>query len=369
MAIPTTYFSAQLLLIISFLLLGIWSSTFKMAGNRWRFELFSFDFAIGASLLAVLAAFTLGSFASDLGFSEHMMLSSRTSQVVTFAAGCAFAVGNMLLLCGAALVGLSFAYAITTASALLALSVFEFTGIRALFLGVAVGAALLSIIFQAMGAKSSEATLPGVSLPIMVRKSASGRTLKPKRDTGLPNSTKGIMVTVFGGLTLGAIVVPFHNAVFGQFGLGAFAGLVFFFGGVLTATVLLNLFFMNVPIHGGGYSFSSYFGGGAGQHLLGIVGGVFCAAGILFLLIIYGFPPDAQVDTTWVAAAALGASLLAIALGLSKWHELSQAPGSASRSLIIGSLLLVVAMGGFAMALDELPPPPIPGSIQTQSPG
>jgi glucose uptake protein len=367
LAIPTTYFSAQLLLIISFLLLGIWSSTFKMAGNRWRFELFSFDFAIGASLLAVGAAFTLNS-GSDLGFSEHMMLSSRTSQAVIFAAGCVFALGNMLLLCGSALMGLSFAYAITTASALLALSAFEFTGIRALFLGVAIGAAVLSIIFQAMGAKSSEATLPGVSLPIMVRKSASGRTLKPKRDTGLPNSTKGIMVTLLGGLALGGIVVPFHNAVFGQFGLGAFAGLVFFFGGVLTATIFLNLFFMNVSIHGGGYSLASYFSGGFGRHLLGIIGGAFCAAGILFLLIIDGFPPDAQIDTLWLAAAALGASLLAIALGLSKWHELSQSPGSAARSLIIGSLLLVVAIGGFAMALEQLPPLPIPGS-QTQSPG
>ena len=31
-----------------------------MAGNRWRFELFSFDFAIGAILFALVSAYTLG---------------------------------------------------------------------------------------------------------------------------------------------------------------------------------------------------------------------------------------------------------------------------------------------------------------------
>jgi hypothetical protein len=39
-------------LILSFLLLGLWSSTFKLAGNRWRFELFSVDFAFGAILFS-----------------------------------------------------------------------------------------------------------------------------------------------------------------------------------------------------------------------------------------------------------------------------------------------------------------------------
>ena len=52
MILPTTYVSALLLLVLSFLLLGSLVNTFKLAGKQWRFELFSIDFAIGALLLA-----------------------------------------------------------------------------------------------------------------------------------------------------------------------------------------------------------------------------------------------------------------------------------------------------------------------------
>ena len=373
MAIPTTPFSAQLLLILAFLFLGLWSSTFKLAGNRWRFELFSLDFAVGTLLFALVASYTLGSFGSDLGFSEHLMISSRTSQAFAFGAGCLFAFANMLLLSATALLGLSFAYAIATSSALLVLSAIEFEGVRALLLVVAVLAAILALIFEATGASGGEATLPAVSLPVHVRKSTGGRPVKQKRETGIKNSSKGVIVAILSGLVFGALFAPMRNAIFAEFGLGAFAGLVMVCAGVLVATICLSFFFMNITVHGNRIGLGSYLRGSLGQHLLGVIGGALCAAGILLILMLNTFPPDAQPDKLWIAAAALGASLLAMALGLTKWRELGQAPGSVTRRLLIGGVSMLVAIGAFALAMDRTPPPALPqqqlGLVHTQLPG
>jgi glucose uptake protein len=356
------------LLILSFLVLGLWSSTFKLAGNRWRFELFSFDFAFGILAFAVVSSYTLGSFGSDLGFTDHLLISSRTNQAMAFGAGCLFAFGNMLLLSATALLGLSFAYAIATAAAVLALAAVEFNGTRALFLGLAIGAALLTIVFQAMGASRGEETLPAVALPVIVRKSSSRQPRGKSDSGGMPNSSKGIIVAVLSGLAFGVSFSPLHKSIFQDFGLGAFAGVVVFSAGVLAATIVLNFYFMNIAVHGGSIGMKYYLRGTVGQHLLGIIGGILCGAGILSLLLLPGFPAEVQPDKLWLAAVPLAAGLLAIALGVSKWREQAEAPGSVTRSLLIGALFLVAAIGAFALAMDKTlpPPPPTSGLVHLQ---
>jgi hypothetical protein len=374
LAIPITSLSAELLLIVSFLLLGIWSSTFKLAGNRWRFELFSIDFALGSMILGVVCAYMLTEFGSDLGFTEHLMIASKTNQALAFISGGLFGLGTMLLLAGTALLGIAFSYAIATSSALLVLCVVEFAGYRALFLGVVIFAAFLAMIFGCLGAKSAEATLPAVSLPIMVRKSPSGRTQKAaKGDIGMRNSSRGIIVSILGGMALGGMVSPFFTSVFSQFGLGTFAGVVIFFSGALAATFCLGFLLMNIPIHGGPTTIKAYLRGTIGQHLLGFIGGAMCATGVLLITMLNGFPVDLKPDPLWLWTVGLGAALLAMALGLSKWRELTEASGSATRSLIIGAFLLVLAIGVFALTMDR--PAPLPsitsqaGSPHTQLPG
>jgi glucose uptake protein len=372
LSIPTSSFSAELLLVISFLLLGLWSSTFKMAGNRWRFELFSVDFALGAVLFALVSAYAFGAFGAELGFSEHLLIASKTNQALAFIAGGLFAFGSMLLLSATALLGLSFAYSIATGSALLVLAAFQFAGFRALFIVAAVISALLAIVFGCIGARSGEATLPAVSLPVMVlvRKSASGQIIKQTRAVGgMRGSSKGIIVSILSGLALGAMVSPFDTSVFGQFGLGTFSGVVVFFLGALSATIVLSFLLINAPIHGGPIGMKTYFRGTVSQHILGLVGGGLCAAGVLLLTLLNAYPNELRPDELWFWAAGLGAGLLAIALGLSKWHELSGASGSTMRSLIIGALFLLVAIGAFALAMDKTPPSPIALLDHTQFPG
>jgi len=348
-----------------------------MAGNRWRYELYSFDFAIGAILFSLVAAYTFGNFGADLGFSEHLMISSKTNQLWGFVAGGLFGLGNILLLAAIALLGLSFAYIIAASSALLVLGALEFTGFRGLYLAVALGAALLAIIFEAVAAHSAEETLPAVSLPVVVRvrKSVSGRSTSgraPQVKVSMRNSNKGIIVAILGGLMIGGSIYPFNTSLYGQMGLGTFAGAVLFFSGTLAATVFIAFLLMNVPIHGGPTSLKNYFRGSFGRHILGLLGGAFCAGGMLLLTMVVSLNEDIKPDALWIWVAALAASLLPVLLGLTKWRELSQAPGSATRSLLLGTFLLVVSIGLFAMAMDKTPPAPTAQQIvlpQTQLPG
>jgi len=342
-----------------------------MAGNRWRYELYSFDFSIGAILLSLVCAYSLGAFGADLGFAEHMMLSSKTNEALAFVGGGLFALGNILFLCSVALLGVSFSYAIATSAAILALGALEFAGYRAMFIAAAMAAAVLAIILGSVGAHAAEETLPAVNLPVVmrIRKSVSGRatTSKPPQvKMAMKNSNKGIIVALLGGLLMGGSIYPFNTSLGGQFGLGTFAGVVVFFSGVFGATLFVSFLLMNVPIHGGPTSLKNYLRGPVSNHILGILGGALCAAGILALTLLADLKDDLRPDGLWMWAGSLGAALLAIAIGLSIWRELSGAPGSATRSLLLSTLLLVVSIGALAMAMDKTPP--LPTAQQTVLP-
>ncbi len=344
-----------------------------MAGNRWRFELYLIDFAVGALLFSVIGAFTSGTFGGDLGFSEQLMLASKTNEALALISGGLFSLGAAFLLSATALLGVAFTYVLATASAILALSAIESAGYRALYLCAAAGAALLVIIFAALGTKSGEATLPAVSLPIMVRvrKSAKHRaaTSKPPQVTeGMKNSTKGLLVAIVGGAFLGGSFYPFGNAVLGQFGLGTFAGIAFFFGGVLASTVVLSFLLIHIPIHGGPIKMIAYLRGSVGKHVLGLLGGAICAAGLLFLTLAVASPVQTRPDDLWLWLTPLGAGLLAIALGISVWHELAGSSGAAVRFLLVSAFLLVLAVGAFAMAMSRTPPLSTSGQSGLQHP-
>jgi glucose uptake protein len=62
MFIVNSYPLAIILCFITMLCWGSWGNTQKLAGKTWRYELFYWDYVIGVLLLALIFAFTLGSF-------------------------------------------------------------------------------------------------------------------------------------------------------------------------------------------------------------------------------------------------------------------------------------------------------------------
>ena len=58
MIIPTTYLAVLLLSIVSMVCFASWANTFKASGDKWRFELYYFDFAFGLLRTSIIAAAT-----------------------------------------------------------------------------------------------------------------------------------------------------------------------------------------------------------------------------------------------------------------------------------------------------------------------
>src|SRR5262245_58258945 len=112
MILPTTYWAALLLSILSMICWGSWANTYKLAGPKWRFELFYFDYAFGVLLAATIAAFTLGSMGLELSFMDNLIVTGKRQIVYGVAAGTVFNLANMLLVASISLAGMAVAFPI-----------------------------------------------------------------------------------------------------------------------------------------------------------------------------------------------------------------------------------------------------------------
>src|SRR5579859_2846678 len=97
MVLSTTYSATLLLLIVSMICWGSWANTLKMAGGRWRFELFYFDYSFGVLLISVIAAYTFGTMGSDMSFQDRIAVAGHMREVYVFLGGAVFNLANMLL--------------------------------------------------------------------------------------------------------------------------------------------------------------------------------------------------------------------------------------------------------------------------------
>src|SRR5437764_2786876 len=113
MILPASYAASLVLLALGMLCPGSWPNTFKKAGGKWRFELYYFDFAIGAMLAAIIAALTLGSLGFDgFSFLDDLSLAGKRHAFFAVIAGIVFNLANMLLLGAISISGMAVAFPI-----------------------------------------------------------------------------------------------------------------------------------------------------------------------------------------------------------------------------------------------------------------
>src|SRR5215467_11551532 len=98
MILPTTALAALLAVILGFVCWGTFAIFYKMSG-RWRFEFFYYDLTLGVLLVAVGAAFTLGSMnPQDLTFQDNFLLTGYRKMAWAAGAGVLLNIGNLLML-------------------------------------------------------------------------------------------------------------------------------------------------------------------------------------------------------------------------------------------------------------------------------
>jgi glucose uptake protein len=321
LVLPTTYVSAVGLLILSSFCLGSWANAFKAAGPRWRFELFAIDFAIGALLLSVAAAYTFGILGSDLSFGDRMLVASKTAQGLAVAAGGVFALGNLLLLAGISLLGMSAAFTLSVSLAIAVSCLFRMSSMNLIGLIIGVPLMIIAAYFAGRASLSKDPLASaGTKSP---PKSASERRLRRR-------TARGIIVSALSGLVLGVFYPVLMPGLMGDFGLAPYDGILMLCIGVLFSTVILDIYFMNIAIDAGPIKFKAYFGGVPSQHFLGFAGGAIWALGMLAAFLPMFAPHQAEVSPTLVFMLLLASLLLPVPWGLFRWREFAAAGKSAN---------------------------------------
>lgn len=339
MILPQTYNAALFLMIVSMICWGLWANTYKLAG-KWRFELYCFDFAAGLLLAAIVLAYTAGSFGYDsFSFTDDLMHASKRQWMLAFAGGVVFDLGNMLLLGAISVAGMAVAFPVGIGLALVVGVLIDFVmrpsgNSTLLFVGC-----LLVLLAAAAGAYAY--TLRG-----RIHHEDLAKLGKAK-STRRPTKVKGVVLAAVGGLLMGCFFPLVEMAKEGDVGVGPYSAAVLFAAGAFVATLVFNLFFMNLPVEGAPLELRDYImKAGIKEHLLGFAGGAIWCVGAVAAFTAASAPPEVHVGPATSYAMAQGATLIAALCGLLFWKEFK---GSDLKIKGMLSVMLVLYACGLAL--------------------
>jgi glucose uptake protein len=328
MILPQSYVVALAVLIGGLLLAGSWAVTYKLT-RKWRFELYSLDFALGALVIGLVAAFTLGNLGYD-GFSigDDITNSSKHSWLFAFVAGAAFSLGNMLTLGSASISGMgmpfSIALGVSTLLGLVLPQMARDPHRAVVAAGIALVVVALGAIAVAQSATASKA-----------REEARAAGVK---ETALPaGGARAVILAVIGGFLMAASIV-LSGAARGVNGVGPYALGIFFTGAVFLSTLLFSMFFMNLPVQGDPLGIRSYLKASRPRHGLATLGGVLWFAGALALWTVTAAPANTQLSRGAGIALVMVPPIVAAIWGL-LLREYSPVPRSARAILAVAYAL------------------------------
>jgi glucose uptake protein len=296
---------------------------------KWRFELFSFDFAIGALVLSVIAAYTLGTLGSDLGFGDSLLVAGTRLQVLAALSGAGFALGNMLYLGSIALLGLANA-------TLLAFTVF---GCSITLLQLGKGHYVTSILAVVLFAAAAVFSIASARIKNLAAAKSPPRP--PTAPQPIPASTKGIITGILAGIAFAGAMPVLAMAQPEQFGVGAYGGVLLASIGILVATFFLNFFFLNISLEGGVITYATYLTGTPKIHFIGGLCGAVWAAGMLALYAAYTGSAGVTSVESWMAPFA--GALIAVITGMAFWQKIPQPPAK-KRNTLISTVLFVLGV-------------------------
>src|SRR6202167_3641197 len=285
--------------VITMLGWGSWANTQKLAGKeKWPFELFYWDYAIGVFLFSLL-------FAGLLGGGFTMVAAAIVPALIS---GAIFNLANILLVIGIDAAGMSVAFPVGIGLALAIGTVESYIeepkgDPRLLFAGVAL------IVFAMIMSAIAHRCLP------------HGGGKRPVR---------GLIFSVLAGCIMGffypelmrSISPSFNDAPIVPGMLTPYVALVFFGVGVLGSNVLWNTIFM----WAGKVTYRDYFRGSARLHGIGILGGVIWMIALSFNVI-----ASSVAGPAISYALGQGATLVAALWGLLIWHEFRLAPAGTNK--------------------------------------
>jgi len=242
---------------------GSWANTLKLT-RATRYEIYYWDFVIGALILSITLGFTWGTWGDfDLSFVESLLTIHLRHALRAFISGILFNIANILLIASASLTGISFSFITCFSCALVVdtiifLTIHRFNHLHILLLG------LFFILCSVM------------SINLIFKKNVSKELVVGKART----------LAIIGGILTGL----FHPLLERSLSSGGTARLdpctahFFFILGLLICNLFANFIFMKNPLFGQPVSIQSYFNTKKKVHLLSMLGGAIWALGMSFIL-------------------------------------------------------------------------------------
>jgi glucose uptake protein len=296
---------AVLFCVVTMLGWGSWANTQKLAGkDKWPFELFYWDYAIGVFAFSLLFAFTLGSAGSaGAPFLENLRGASNGPIWTAILSGVLFNISNILLVVAIDAAGMAVAFPVGVGLAL-------------------VIGTVKSYILEPQGNAALLTT--GVALIVfaMVMSAVAHHRLKRAAKT---KPLRGLAFSVVAGCLMGffypqliaAVSPDFSTRVLQPGLLTPYTALVLFAVGLLASNIVVNTIFMRA----GKVTYGDYFRGRARLHSLGFLGGCIWMLALCMNVIASGMAGPAISY-----ALGQGATLVAAIWGVFIWREFLHAP-------------------------------------------
>ncbi|HUI80569.1 MAG TPA: hypothetical protein VLY24_21740 [Bryobacteraceae bacterium] len=333
MILPNSPLTEILVLVLGMLCWGSWANTYKLAG-KWRYELYYFDWMLGALAATVILGLTVGSLGYD-GFSlrDDLMIAGKRQWLWAFLAGVVFNCGNMLLMACLSLAGMTVAFPLAAGAGLIVAALVSFALApfgQPVFILLGSGVMVGALVAAAFVHRHL----------LFMRHEQVARAGKAK-STRRPSSIKAIILGVVSGLLLGAFPPLIDAARQGETGLGPYSTALLFVLGALPTTFILNLFLMNLPVEGEPLEVLEYGRGPLKSHFWGLVGGAIWSAGLIALLVGATLAPPVRPGPVVVYGLSQGWIVIAALWGVFAWREL--ADGDSRAKVLEGLTLLLVA--------------------------
>jgi glucose uptake protein len=347
MILPQTFVAALFLLVLGMICLGSWASAYKLY-EKLRFELFYVDFAIGAVVLTIFYALTVGSLGFDgFSFMDDLSNSGKRQWFYALLAGIIFNFGNMLLMSAVSVAGMAVAFPAAFGIALIVSTVINMfggpTGNTALLL---TGCGLLLL---AVAADAITYNMLGILRHEVLAR--AGKTKSTRRQA----SPKGVILGLVAGLFLGSYLPMIDQARTPEIGLGPYSLALLFAVGLFFSTLVFSIFFINLPVEGDPVEITDYIKAGLKAHSKGILAGALWSTGALAIWVVATTPNLLQNRQALAYLLTNGAPILAALLGLLVWKEFRDGD---MRVRIMTVLMLLLFAGG--LTLLSLAPMHIP---------
>ena len=334
MFLVENYSLAVVFCVVTMLCWGSWGNTQKLvSGDRWKYQLFYWDYGLGILLSSLVIAFTLGSSGEGgRGFIADISQAGMQPILLAFLGGVLFNLANILLVIAIDIAGLAVAFPVGIGLALV-LGTLQ----TAMFRPAEVGNATLLYVGIAL-----------ILCAIVTNAVAFKKFVASKGGAGKGGgSALGIVISVIAGVLMGGgffglvtkgMVQNFKEPEAGL--MTPYTALVVFAAGLFLSNFLWNTIVSLKPVRGEPVRPLDYFSKGSVKlHSVGILGGTIWNIGMAFSLI-----AASAAGAALSYALGQGATLVSAVWGVFIWKEFKGAPPTVNKLLAAMFVLFIIGL-------------------------